>query len=214
MNMFEDDSGIPTQVSPELVLVSPPDVARAAREALEPRSRPPRVEPPAEPKPDPPVAQAPVPPARRSRPRVLLAAAALVLVGGGFLAGRQLSGQRRAPTASPAASQTEERAGAPTTVRSVRTAKRRAALTRLPLVTWRPKPGVRRYRFDLLSGRVAILTIMTDEPRAQIPLTWPNAGHRRHLAPGRYRWTVRAATDGRGALIARGTVTIRRPHRS
>jgi hypothetical protein len=227
---FEKDPDTPAQISPELVLVSPPEVARAAREALEQSSARDRLEAlampngvPAQAAPGPPKALPSVPsltrptspPGRLSRSRLVLAAAALVLVAGGFFAGRELKRQHGAPAASPAVSDAAQTVRAPGSATSPAGAKKRpAAPATLPLVTWKAKPGVRRYRFDLLSGRVAILTIVTNEPRARIPLTWPNAGRRRHLAPGRYGWTVRPASNGPAGLIARGTITIRKPRRS
>jgi hypothetical protein len=53
-----------------------------------------------------------------------------------------------------------------------------------------------------------ILTILTDEPRAKIPLTFPNAGRRSRLAPGTYHWSVRAATAGPSRVLAHGTVKV------
>ena len=81
------------------------------------------------------------------------------------------------------------------------------------MISWKPRPGIRRYRFDLVTGRVAILTIVTDEPRAQLPLSWPNAGRLRRLVPGHYTWTVRPAA-GAPRVIARGVVTIPKPNKS
>jgi hypothetical protein len=211
---YDTDLNPPPYLSPELVLVSPPEVARAAREALEPRfyddAAPPlrKAQPPLAP------VLAPARPPSTARRRiipVLLPAGAAALLAAGFFAGRQVSGERAssAPATTPAPS-----------VLGESTAKTAAASTRarparppLPVVSWKPRPGIRRYRFDLVTGRVAILTIVTDEPRAQLPLSWPNAGRRRRLAPGRYAWTVRAAA-GASRVIARGTVTIPKPSRS
>jgi hypothetical protein len=228
MRTFDTDLDAPLHVSPELVLVSPPDVARAAREALAPP--PPEdavmpvasaaaTAPVADPRPAPtaPV-PAPVRAGRRGPGRALLSAAAIALVAGGFFAGREFTGHtsRSAPAAAPTA--TAPVASAPTGSGPAETAASTTSQVRrtrpaLPVVSWKPRRGIRRYRFDLVTGRVAILTIITDEPRAQLPLSWPNAGRRRHLVPGRYAWTVRAAT-GASRVIARGTVTIPRFNKS
>jgi hypothetical protein len=225
---FDTDLDAPLHLSPELVLVSPPDVARAAREALEPPPPEDAVAPlrkvtapvrPADPQPAP-VVPAPAPAApsavRRLPGRPLLLAAAIVLVGGGFLAGRELSGHE--PQSVPAAAPATAATSAPATTGSTSLTSSAISPARprrpaQPVVSWKPRPGIRRYRFDLFTGRVAILTIVTDEPHAQLPLSWPNAGRRRRLQPGRYAWTVRAAT-GTSRVIARGTVTVPKPSQS
>src|SRR3954449_10570610 len=224
MRTFDTDPDAPLAVSPELVLVSPPDVARAAREALEPPSLADDIEPlpnlakpvpVAEHRPAPPVhapAAAPAPAERRSRAWVVLLAVAIALVASGFFAGRELSGRTSqsasevAPTATAPAPSAPEASAPPETAASP-TSSEPSTRPALPVVSWKPRPGIRRYRFDLVTGRVAILTIVTDEPRAQLPLSWPNAGQRRHLAPGRYTWRGSPA-PGAAGLTARGAVTI------
>lgn len=233
--VFNMDPLLPPQISPELVLVSPPEVARAVREALEPppastvaprpaeASAPVLDEPAAAPLPPPrsdvPRAPAPVPRPKRFGSPALAAAGALVLVAAGFLAGRELGVNHRSPAASraaPDAAASSTQSALPSSAKApkVPSASPTTGKERQPLVTWKPRAGLRRYRFDLISGRVTILTIVTNEPRMRIPLTWPNAGRIRHLAPGRYRWTVRPATAASSRLIARGAVTIGKPGKS
>jgi hypothetical protein len=245
---FVKDPAPPAEVSPELVLVSPPEVARAAREAL---SEPPSVrEPPASgrsesvsqepssvqpapPRPvraPPPAVPAPTEPSNRRRwSRVLLPALALFLAVGGFVASRQpgdrpeVQGTATTPTASRAraaesgsSSPNDQGAGALRETSPAPSAAPAAAAQHSspkaaprPSITWKREPGVRHYRVDIVRRGVPILTILTDEPYTQIPLTWPNAGRRRHLGPGTYAWTVRGATSRRSAVIARGAITIR-----
>jgi hypothetical protein len=262
---FAKDSDAPAQISPELVLVSPPEEARAAREALPepgspatvPVSRPAlRAEPlgqvppearvMAAPLPGPPPASVPMPPPAappapaaplpRRRSRWLLLVPALVLGASGFVAGRELgdrhgSGgaaaepataqlipQRRSTTASAQRPETStgRTSSARTTTSSTAATKApsqrpeaKPAPKPAPVVSWKARPGVGHYRLDLLRGGVVILTILTDQPSTKIPLTWPNAGRRRRLTPGTYRWTVRAATARTSRLLAHGTITVR-----
>jgi hypothetical protein len=234
------------QVSPELVLVSPPELARAAREALadppffrEPptsgRSESVSPEPaslqPTHPLPV--VAPSPEVPApaeasnRRRWTRVLLPALALSLAVGGFVASGQLRDRRGAqstastPTASQAratkstsATPKDQTTGAvrrtsPASTAAPATEQHSSPKTAArPSITWKRKPGAQHYRVDIVRGGAPILTILTDEPWTQIPLTWPNAGRRRHLAPGTYAWTVRGAKSRRSAVIAHGSITI------
>lgn len=258
--MFAHRSDVPAEISPELVLVSPPEEARAAREALtEPRpqkpvpvsSAAPRAEvlrqvvpaeaPVVEARPPelqpatfapPPPAPTPAAPVRR-RSRWLLLAFAAVLAAGGFLVGRELgdshgngtaaprpataqslpqegataghaqSGGTKTPSTSAAAGKTPSTSSAALgqTTRSPR-------VEPPPAVSWKARPGVRHYRLDLVRRGAVVLTILTDEPRADIPLTFPNAGRRSHLAPDRYEWRVRAATAGPSRVLAHGTVTV------
>jgi hypothetical protein len=250
---FAKHSDAPAQISPELVLVSPPDEARAAREALgepSPKRSPastaparaeavrraasveeevaeaPLVVAPPSPRPAPPrvppAATRPVPPAPAQRPRRsrwLLLATALVLGAAGFAVGRELGRHhdRSTPATRPATA-VPASATAPTTApaRSSRTSSstgakpstRPAGAARSAAVSWRPRPTVRHYRLDLLRGRAVVLTILTDEPRAKIPRTFPNAGRRSRLEPGVYQWRVRAATAGPSRVLAHGTVRV------
>jgi len=258
--MFAHRSDVPAEISPELVLVSPPEEARAAREALtEPRpqkpvtvsSAAPRAEvlrqvvpaaaPVAEARPPelqsatfapPPPAPTPAAPVRR-RSRWLLLAFAAVLAAGGFLVGRELgdshgngtaaprpataqslpqggatagqaqSGNTKTPSTSAAAGKTPSTSSA-----AVGQTTRSPRVEPPPAVSWKARPGVRHYRLDLVRRGAVVLTILTDEPRANIPLTFPNAGRRSHLAPGAYEWRVRAATTGPSRVLAHGIVTV------
>jgi len=256
---FAKSSDAPAQTSPELVLVSPPEEAQAAREALtEPQpetatvtNQAPRsvalrqVVTPEErlvavPPPKPPPASfappslppAPAAPARRRRSRMLLLAFAfaLALAAGGFVVGRQL-GERHRPGAAaaiPATAQSvsqpaattgrAQSAGARTHSTGARThstssgagpqstSPPRAATA--PAVSWKARPGVRHYRLDVVRGGAVVLTILTDEPRASIPLTFPNAGRRSRLAPGTYQWRVSAATARPSRVLSHGTVRV------
>jgi hypothetical protein len=219
----------PAQISPELVLVSPPEEARAAREALPERPslptvrafRPPlRAEPGGQVAPEA-VPPAPAAPSPRRRSRWLLIVPALVLAGCGFLVGRQL-GERRGSnsaatepaTAQPVPQQTTTTTAAPrsgtgTGRTSSNAPSRRPQVKPAPIVSWKARPGIRSYRLDLLHGGVVILTILTDQPSTKIPLTWPNAGRRRRLTPGTYTWTVRAATARASRPLADGTIRVR-----
>jgi hypothetical protein len=224
---FAKDSDAPAQISPELVLVSPPEEARAAREALPERPSPPTVRafrPP--PRAEPggqvaPEAEPPAAPSPRRRSRWLLIVPALVLAACGFVVGRQL-GERRGSnsaaaepaTAQPVPRQTTTTAAAPRSGTSTgRTSSnapsRRPQAKPAPIVSWKARPGIRSYRLDLLRGGVVILTILTDQPSTKIPLTWPNAGRRRRLTPGTYTWTVRAATARASRPLAHGTIRVR-----
>ena len=249
---FAKSSDAPAQTSPELVLVSPPEEAQAAREALtEPQpetatvtNQAPRsvalrqVVAPEErlvavPPPKPPPASfappslppAPAAPARRRRSRMLLLAFAfaLALAAGGFVVGRQL-GERHRPGAAAAIPATAQSVSQPaaTTGRAQSAGARthstssvagrqstsppRAATA--PAVSWKARPGVRHYRLDVVRGGAVVLTILTDEPRASIPLTFPNAGRRSRLAPGTYQWRVSAATARPSRVLSHGTVRV------
>jgi len=249
---FAKSSDAPAQTSPELVLVSPPEEAQAAREALtEPQpetatvtNQAPRsvalrqVVAPEEqlvavPPPKPPPASfappslppAPAAPARRRRSRMLLLAFAfaLALAAGGFVVGRQL-GERHRPGAAAAIPATAQSVSQPaaTTGRAQSAGARthstssgagpqstsppRAAPA--PAVSWKARPGVRHYRLDVVRGGAVVLTILTDEPRASIPLTFPNAGRRSRLAPGTYQWRVSAATARPSRVLSHGTVRV------
>jgi hypothetical protein len=261
VEMFVHRSDVPAEISPELVLVSPPEEARAAREALtEPRpqksvpvsSAAPRAEVlrqvvpaeapvvearPSEPQPatfaPPPPPPTPAAPVRRRRSRWLLLAFAAVLAAGGFLVGRELGDrhgngsaaprpataqslpQRAEPTgqaqsAGTRAQSTSSAAGKTqsTSSAAVGQSTRSPHVEPPPVVSWRARPGVRHYRLDLVRGGAVVLTILTDEPRADIPLTFPNAGRRSHLAPGAYEWRVRAATARPSGVLAHGTVMV------
>ena len=256
---FAKSSDAPAQTSPELVLVSPPEEAQAAREALtEPQpetatvtNQAPRsvalrqVVAPEEqlvavPPPKPPPASfappslppAPAAPARRRRSRMLLLAFAfaLALAAGGFVVGRQL-GERHRPGAAAAIPATAQSVSQPaaTTGRAQSAGARThstGARTRstssvaglqstsppraapAPAVSWKARPGVRHYRLDVVRGGAVVLTILTDEPRASIPLTFPNAGRRSRLAPGTYQWRVSAATARPSRVLSHGTVRV------
>ena len=229
---FAKDSDAPAQISPELVLVSPPEEARAAREALPERPSPPTVpasRPPLRaelggghvaPEAVPPAPAARAPAARR-RSRWLLIVPALVLAACGFVVGRQL-GERRGSNSAAAEPATQEPVSRkPTTTAAVqqpgtstgRTSSnapsRRPRAKPAPVVSWKARPGIRSYRLDLLRGGVVILTILTDQPSTKIPLTWPNAGRRRRLTPGTYTWTVRPATARASRPLAHGTIRVR-----
>ena len=256
---FAKSSDAPAQTSPELVLVSPPEEAKAAREALtEPQpetatvtNQAPRsvalrqVVTPEErlvavPPPKPPPASfappslppAPAAPARRRRSRMLLLAFAfaLALAAGGFVVGRQL-GERHRPGAAAAIPATPQSVSQPaaTTGRAQSAGARThstGARTRstssvagpqstsppraapAPAVSWKARPGVRHYRLDVVRGGAVVLTILTDEPRASIPLTFPNAGRRSRLAPGTYQWRVSAATARPSRVLSHGTVRV------
>jgi hypothetical protein len=246
---FAKSSDAPAQTSPELVLVSPPEEAQAAREALtepQPETAPvanqaPRsvalrqvvapeerlvAVPPPKPPPAsfaPPLPPAPAVPARRRRSRMLLLAFALVLAAGGFVVGRQL-GERHRPGAAAAVPATAQSVSQPaaTTGRAqsagARTHSTSAAAgpqstspprgAPAPAVSWKAQPGVRHYRLDVVRGGAVVLTILTDEPRASIPLTFPNAGRRSRLAPGTYQWRVSAATARPSRVLSHGTVKV------
>jgi hypothetical protein len=248
---FAKSSDAPAQTSPELVLVSPPEEAQAAREALTepqaPETAPVAVQAPrsvalrqvaapeprlvAVPPPEPlPASLAPAPlpapaaPSRRRRSRLLLGAVALVLTAGGFFAGSRLGDRNRAGNAAPAPSAAQrvpqqqqsttaaaQRPGTGTTTARTSSAAVSATSGRpsaAPVVSWNARPAVRHYRLDLVRGGAVVLTILTDEPRAKIPLTFPNAGRRSRLAPGTYHWSVRAATAGPSRVLAHGTVKV------
>jgi hypothetical protein len=246
---FAKSSDAPAQTSPELVLVSPPEEAQAAREALtEPQpetatvaSQAPRsvalrqvvapeerlvAVPPPKPRPAsfaPPPSPAPAAPARRGRSRMLLLAFALVLAAGGYVVGRQL-GERHRPGAAAAAPATAQSVSQPaaTTGRAQSAGARTRSTSSVagpqstgppraapaPAVSWKAQPGVRHYRLDVVRGGAVVLTILTDEPRASIPLTFPNAGRRSRLAPGTYQWRVSAATARPSRVLSHGTVRV------
>lgn len=216
---FARNSDAPAQISPELVLVAPPEEARAAREALE-EPRPvdtppaPRNMRPPEPVASPPLVEAPPsvrPALMRRRSRLLLPAAllAVALVAGGFVVGRQLGNGHTPGTAAvaqpPAPPAPPGRSG--TRQASSTAAPQSKNAPSAPLVSWKAQPGIRHYRLDLVRGGAVVLTILTDEPSTRIPLRWPNAGRFRHLAKGTYTWRVRAATAGPSRLVAHGTFT-------
>jgi len=253
---FAKSSDAPAQISPELVLVAPPEEARAAREALAepqaperaqprkqapaavpapraevlrravptatsavavPRAEAPRVAPP--PPPPPPV---PVAPVRRRRPGVLMLGVALALAAGGFVAGRQLGERNDGSSAAvrpgtvqsvsqPGTTNAQPQSNGTTVARSTSTAA--AATTAppaptAPSVSWKPHAGVRHYRLDLVRKGAVVLTILTDQPRADIPLKYPNAGRESRLAPGTYAWRVRAGTARPSRVLAHGTVRV------
>jgi hypothetical protein len=246
---FAKSSDAPAQTSPELVLVSPPEEAQAAREALtepQPETAPvanqaPRsvalrqvvapeerlvAVPPPKPLPAsfaPPLPPAPAAPARRRRSRTLLLAFALVLAAGGFGVGRQL-GERHRPGAAAAVPATAQSVSQPaaTTGRAQSAGARTRSTSAVagpqstspphaapaPAVSWKAQPGVRHYRLDVVRGGAVVLTILTDEPRASIPLTFPNAGRRSRLAPGTYQWRVSAATARPSRVLSHGTVRV------
>jgi hypothetical protein len=247
---FAKSSDAPAQTSPELVLVSPPEEAQAAREALtEPQSEtatvasqaprsvalrqvvapeerlvavPPPKPPPASFAP-PSLPPAPAAPARRRRSRMLLLAVALALAAGGFVVGRQL-GERHRPAAAAAIPATAQSVSQPaaTTGRAQSAGARTRSTSAVagpqstsppraapaPAVSWKARPGVRHYRLDVVRGGAVVLTILTDEPRASIPLTFPNAGRRSRLAPGTYQWRVSAATARPSRVLSHGTVRV------
>jgi hypothetical protein len=248
---FAKSSDAPAQTSPELVLVSPPEEAQAAREALTepqpetatvasqaprsvalrqvvapeerlvvvppPKARPASFAPPPSPPP------APAAPARRRRSRMLLLAFALALAAGGFVVGRQL-GERHRPAAVAAIPATAQSVSHPaaTTGRAQSAGARTRSTSSVagpqstsppraapaPAVSWKARPGVRHYRLDVVRGGAVVLTILTDEPRASIPLTFPNAGRRSRLAPGTYQWRVSAATARPSRVLSHGTVRV------
>jgi hypothetical protein len=246
---FAKSSDAPAQTSPELVLVSPPEEAQAAREALtepQPETAPvanqaPRsvalrqvvapeerlvAVPPPKPRPAsfaPPPPPAPAAPARRGRSRMLLLAFALVLAAGGYVVGRQL-GERHRPGAAAAVPATAQSVSQPaaTTGRAQSAGARTRSTSSVagpqstgppraapaPAVSWKAQPGVRHYRLDVVRGGAVVLTILTDEPRASIPLTFPNAGRRSRLAPGTYQWRVSAATARPSRVLSHGTVRV------
>jgi hypothetical protein len=246
---FAKSSDAPAQTSPELVLVSPPEEAQAAREALtepQPETAPvanqaPRsvalrqvvapeerlvAVPPPKPRPAsfaPPPPPAPAAPARRRRSRMLLLAFALVLAAGGYVVGRQL-GERHRPGAAAAVPATAQSVSQPaaTTGRAQSAGARTRSTSSVagpqstgppraapaPAVSWKAQPGVRHYRLDVVRGGAVVLTILTDEPRASIPLTFPNAGRRSRLAPGTYQWRVSAATARPSRVLSHGTVRV------
>jgi hypothetical protein len=250
METFAKSSDAPAQTSPELVLVSPPEEAQAAREALtepQPETAPVANQAPrsvalrqvvapeerlvAVPPPKPPPASfappslpsAPAAPARRRRSRMLLLAFALVLAAGGYVVGRQL-GERHRPGAAAAVPATAQSVSQPAaTTGSAQSAGARTRSTSsvagpqstgppraapAPAVSWKAQPGVRHYRLDVVRGGAVVLTILTDEPRASIPLTFPNAGRRSRLAPGTYQWRVSAATARPSRVLSHGTVRV------
>lgn len=247
---FAKSSDAPAQTSPELVLVSPPEEAQAAREALA-EPQPPETEPvakqaprsvalrqvvPPEPRlvavapPEPqPATFAPAPlpapaaPSRRRRSRVLLGVLALVLTAGGFAAGSRLGDRNRAgsPAVGPTTAQrAPQRQSTTAAAQSPGTGTRQTSSTAVsatgrppsaapaPVVSWKSRPSVRHYRLDLVRGGAVVLTILTDEPRAKIPLTFPNAGRRSRLVPGTYEWRVSAATAAPSRVLAHGTVKV------
>jgi len=246
---FAKSSDAPAQTSPELVLVSPPEEAQAAREALT-EPQPPETAPVANqaprsvalrqvvapeprlvavPPPEPPPASFPAPlpapaaPSRRRRSRLLLGAVALVLTAGGFFAGSRLGDRNRAGSAAPGPStaqsvpvrQSTNAAAQGVGTRTRQTSSAAASATSRqqgaahpPAVSWKARPGVRHYRLDLVRGGAVVLTILTDEPRAKIPLTFPNAGRRSRLAPGTYQWRVSAATARPSRVLSRGAVSV------
>ena len=62
-------------------------------------------------------------------------------------------------------------------------------------------------------GQNVLLTFLTEEPRLRVPTSWYNAGRRRKLEPGRYRWYVWPSERSRnmgspGTSLARGEFTI------
>jgi hypothetical protein len=246
---FAKSSDAPAQISPELVLVSPPEEARAAREALaEPPAEParlpaaaPRAEvlrqagpveapvaptPPPRPAPERPAQPPPpAPPApvqrQRRRSRWLLVGFALVLAAGGFAVGRELGRRHDSGAAAtrPGASEPASQPAATTApaqstgTRSTSSgagseSTRPPSAPQLPVVSWKPQRGVRHYRLDLVRQGAVVLTILTDEPQASIPRTFPNAGRRSHLVRGTYQWRVRAATARPSRILASGLVKL------
>jgi hypothetical protein len=83
---------------------------------------------------------------------------------------------------------------------------------------WKADPKAHRYWVNLarrVSSREEVfLTLVTAKPRVVVPTTWYNAGRRRRLTPGGYRWYVWpqytiAGQDRRGKLLARGDFVIK-----
>jgi hypothetical protein len=87
-----------------------------------------------------------------------------------------------------------------------------------PRLHWKADPKSDSYSVNLakvLSSREEIfLTLVTTKSHLVVPATWYNAGHRRRLTKGRYRWYAwpdyaTGGRDQRGKLLARGTFVIR-----
>lgn len=97
-----------------------------------------------------------------------------------------------------------------------RTGRQTPVTTRPPLLSWSAVAGTRRYWVELAiverHEEKILLAFKTREPRLQVPETWSNAGRRRRLVRGLYRWYVwpgDVTASGRsGVPVARGEFVV------
>jgi hypothetical protein len=186
---FEDTGG-EEPVSPELVLVSPSEVARGARSDLalsaiervrDSRSDGPSAESGR-------VAKPRVAARRTSRQRVstrsgVLVAIILVAASGVAVAGWYLW---------------------PTKTSDSRVATHSAAVGFVPARTfaWAPAVGARRYAFQMTENGRVVLRAETRAPRFELPASF-------HFRPGTYRWTVRSVPQRPGGkAVAESTFVL------
>jgi hypothetical protein len=114
---------------------------------------------------------------------------------------------RPADEAPRTASTAGRRRGAP-----VRTAPPRQQAR---IFGWPRVAGTTFYLVRFYRGRDKIYQARLSKPRLRLPAHWTFRGRRYRLAPGRYRWYVRAvfgrgANAGRGKVIVRATLQIRK----
>jgi hypothetical protein len=217
-------------LSPELILVSPPEEAALAREQLpdlsepsarheEPtptngasaagwdefladvRNRP--VEPVA-----PPRVRPPVPVRRNSRKRLVVGAAALLAVAivVGLAWARDRTQQKPAAASEPAAPNGQATAPNPATPKATKS-QARAPFVPTRVWSWAEVPGARAYVVRFLRNGQKVLKIRAGSPRLALPARFS-------FAPGDYRWTVTTVprNGGRGRVIVNSSFKVTAPN--
>jgi hypothetical protein len=76
---------------------------------------------------------------------------------------------------------------------------------------WAPVAHATHYLVDFYKGRTKIYAARRPRPNLTLPPQWTFRGRRRHLAPGKYGWRVRAVLPGRRAkVVVRAALQVRR----
>lgn len=202
-------SATPLPISPELILVAPPEEARLAREQLpEPapgdwdeflaniRARWAASEP---------AAPAAAPPRRKHRVRLTVIAAVVIAAAAGFGIVRAIrdhdeaaTGVSRAPTIAEQTQTHEAVAPKPAPARRQETTKgRKRSKTFVParVFSWPSEPAAKRYLVRFFRNGHKVLEKRTVRARLVLPKSFV-------FRPGSYRWTVLPlGVAGKGPLV-------------